>query len=143
MEKGDRCNGIRCRGFSPDRRGGVAMKSLPYDNFNADEFIIRDWLALDRTVLANERTFLAYGRTSLALMAAGITLIKVFESDLAIGAGWGFVVVAVVVFGFGVQRFLKMQGHYRTLSAVEDLPSDLRKEYAIAHTGRQKTARVA
>lgn len=119
------------------------MNKLPYDNFNPDEFILRDWLALDRTVLANERTFLAYGRTALALMAAGITLIKVFESDLAIGAGWGFVVVALVVFGFGVQRFLTMHGHYRSLSAIEEMPAESRKDFAPGLAGRRKVARVA
>lgn len=116
------------------------MKQLPYDNFNAEAFIVRDWLALDRTVLANERTFLAYGRTALALMAAGITLIKVFESDFAIVAGWGFVAAALVVFGFGVQRFVTMQGHYRALSTIEPLPADLRKDFPVSLDGRRKAA---
>ena len=93
------------------------MKNLPYDNFNAREFIIRDWLALDRTVLANERTFLAYGRTALGLFLGGLTLIKLFQSEFAIVTGWAFVGFAVAVFAFGVLRFRKMQGHYRGLSA--------------------------
>ena len=119
------------------------MNRLPYDNFNAESFIVRDWLALDRTVLANERTFLAYGRTALALMAAGITLIKVFKSGVAIGAGWGFVVVALVVFGFGVQRFVTMLGHYRSLSAIDPLPVELHKDRPVPMAGRRKSAGVA
>lgn len=106
------------------------MKNLPYDNFNAREFIIRDWLALDRTVLANERTFLAYGRTALGLFLGGLTLIKLFPSDFAITTGWAFVVFAVGVFVFGLYRFLTMQGHYRGLSDMEAtiLPAGLHKE---------------
>ncbi|WP_298353327.1 DUF202 domain-containing protein [Rhodoblastus sp.] len=108
------------------------MSRLPYDNFNAHEFILRDWLALDRTVLANERTFLAYGRTSLGLFLAGVTLIKVFKSDFAIGTGWVFVVTAVGVFIYGFRRFRKMQSHYRGLAALEEkiLPEELEREFA-------------
>lgn len=107
------------------------MKRLPYDNFNSREFIVRDWLALDRTVLANERTFLAYGRTALGLFLGGLTLIKVFHSSFAIATGWAFVGFAIVTFSFGVQRFLKMQGHYRGLSVLETaaLPAEIRKEF--------------
>lgn len=107
------------------------MEKLPYDNFNSQEFIVRDWLALDRTVLANERTFLAYGRTSLGLFLGGMTLIKVFTTDFAIATGWVFVVASVGIFFYGVRRFLQMQGHYRSLAAMEEtaLPKELAKEF--------------
>lgn len=36
------------------------MEEEPYSRFDQEELIIRDYLAADRTVLANERTFLAY-----------------------------------------------------------------------------------
>lgn len=51
------------------------MKKSPYEDFSKNELILRDHLAIDRTILANERTFLAYIRTSLAIAAAGATLI--------------------------------------------------------------------
>jgi putative membrane protein len=109
------------------------LSKLPYENFSAHEFILRDWLALDRTVLANERTFLAYGRTSLGLFLTGVTLIKVFKSDFAIGTGWVFVFVAIGVFIYGFRRFRKMQSHYRGLSALEEkiLPGELEREFAV------------
>lgn len=107
------------------------MDKLPYDNFNAKEFIVRDWLALDRTVLANERTFLAYGRTALGLFLGGLTLIKLFPSDFTVATGWVFVVSAVAVFIYGARRFFKMHGHYRSLAAMEEtaLPKELKKEF--------------
>lgn len=43
-----------------------------YDNVDKDKLIIRDYLALDRTKLANSRTLLAYIRTAAAVFAAGI-----------------------------------------------------------------------
>ncbi|MDA8231839.1 MAG: DUF202 domain-containing protein [Magnetospirillum sp.] len=108
------------------------MRRLPYDNFKPHEFIVRDWLALDRTVLANERTFLAYGRTALGLILSGLTIVKLFNiSHDAVMSGWGFVALGLLVFVVGVRRFLKMQGHYRALSAIEEeaLPAELAREF--------------
>ena len=109
------------------------MRKLPYTNFNAEQFIVRDWLALDRTVLANERTFLAYGRSALALLLSGLTVLKLFHSVPATLAGWALAALAVIVFIFGVQRFLKMRGHYHGLSMIEEsaLPAELVKEFGL------------
>ncbi len=109
------------------------MRKLPYDNFDAQQFIVRDWLALDRTVLANERTFLAYGRSALALLLSGLTVLKLFHSTPATVAGWALITLAFTVFAFGVQRFLKMRGHYHTLSVIEEsaLPAELVKEFGL------------
>ena len=64
--------------------------------------------------------------------STGVTLIKVFKSNFAIGTGWAFVFAAVAVFIYGFRRFLKMQGHYRALSALEEkiLPEELEREFA-------------
>jgi putative membrane protein len=43
---------------------------------NQDEIILRDYLALERTKLANERTLLSYIRSSLYLMLGGIAIIQ-------------------------------------------------------------------
>jgi putative membrane protein len=37
---------------------------------------LSDWLAIERTRLANERTFLAYFRTALALLAGSVTILR-------------------------------------------------------------------
>lgn len=49
----------------------------------ADQLILRDVLAIDRTRLANERTLLAWLRTALMLLVSGVTLIKLFDGVLA------------------------------------------------------------
>ncbi|MEX0772240.1 MAG: DUF202 domain-containing protein [Balneolales bacterium] len=41
------------------------------------EIILRDYLALERTRLANERTLLSYVRTSLYLIIGGIAFLQV------------------------------------------------------------------
>jgi len=43
----------------------------PYDRFRRDELILRDVLAIDRTILSNERTVLAYLRSALTLFIVG------------------------------------------------------------------------
>ena len=50
------------------------MKNNPYSRFSNQSLILRDELALDRTILANERTLLAYLRSAVALMIAGVTI---------------------------------------------------------------------
>ena len=52
------------------------MKKNPYEQFADSELILRDHLAIDRTVLANERTFLAYCRPALPLILTGAGCIK-------------------------------------------------------------------
>ena len=61
------------------------MAHEPYREFRAEELILRDFLALDRTVLANQRTFLAYIRTSLAFLVTGAGFIKFFGGGLVLG----------------------------------------------------------
>ncbi len=51
------------------------MNDSPYSKFNRDDLILRDELAIDRTLLANERTLLAYLRSAVALLIAGVSII--------------------------------------------------------------------
>ena len=82
---------------------------MPYSRFKKEELILRDYLAADRTVLANERTFMSYLRTSVALAAAGGSLIHFFDSLITTVGGVLLLILAAAVFVFGLQRFF----HYR------------------------------
>ena len=85
------------------------MKKSPYENFPKEELILRDHLAIDRTVLANERTILAYVRTSLALIAAGATLIY-FSADLLIKMLGGILIVSGAgILLVGILKYKKMK----------------------------------
>lgn len=64
-----------------------------YDN-SKDNMVLRDFLALDRTIMANERTFLAWFRTAISLIAGGLAIIK-FSEDLI------FLISGVILIGMG------------------------------------------
>ena len=85
------------------------MATPPYGRFSGEELILRDYLALDRTVLANERTFLSYVRTALAFAGGGVALIQFVESWIGKGLGWVLVPVGMGTFLIGVIRYLQMR----------------------------------
>ncbi len=82
------------------------MERQPYVRFKKEELTLRDYLAADRTALANERTLLSYARTALGVALAGGSLIHFFTSMAADIAGWVLLVLAGVTFAWGLWRFL-------------------------------------
>ena len=85
------------------------MARQPYSRFSEDELMLRDFLAIDRTVLANERTFLAYVRTALTLVIAGVTLERLFDSSVTLVAGILFVLAGVGLLAIGGMRYNYMR----------------------------------
>jgi putative membrane protein len=81
----------------------------PYSQFRADELILRDHLAAERTVLANERTALAYLRTMLTFLIGGVTFIEFFESLAIRLLGWVFIPTACVVGAFGLVKYAQVK----------------------------------
>ncbi|MCP3967555.1 MAG: DUF202 domain-containing protein [Lentisphaerae bacterium] len=82
---------------------------MEYYKVNPDNMIVRDHLALDRTILANERTFLAYLRTAVGFAAGGITLLKVFDSFWWQLSGWTAVGASLFIIILGIIRANKMK----------------------------------
>ncbi|MEK9176036.1 MAG: DUF202 domain-containing protein [Patescibacteria group bacterium] len=80
----------------------------PYTNFLKEELILRDHLAIDRTVLSNESTLLAYIRTSLAVIAAGATLIHFFDEIIIKLFGAICVIAGTIILVLGYLRYRKM-----------------------------------
>jgi putative membrane protein len=80
----------------------------PYEGFADSKMILRDHLAIDRTILANERTVLAYCRTALALALTGAGVMKVFKSLLSNVSGWCLIAVGVIVAIVGIWRSTRM-----------------------------------
>jgi len=83
------------------------MKDEPYSAFSRKELILRDHLAVQRTVLANERTLLAYIRTALTLFGFGIafTQVPLFDTLLFIATGWVFIPLSGAVFLLGLWKY--------------------------------------
>lgn len=70
------------------------MNGQPYERFRNADLILRDELAIDRTILANERTLLSYVRTGLALVVTGAGTARFFHTASAY-------VLAIVLCLFG------------------------------------------
>lgn len=77
---------------------------LPYEK-DHEQMILRDYLAVDRTMMANETSFMSYIRTALTMIAAGATLIKFFNEPTMQALGWGFIVIGGWLAIHGYNRF--------------------------------------
>lgn len=107
----------------------------PYQSFDREQMILRDHLALDRTVLASERTFLAYARTALGLFSAGIACVKfIMDSPLIYVIGMILIVAAPIVFIYGLVRFFAVR---EKLSALT--PSSAASEPVAGETKSSKS----
>ena len=85
-----------------------------YNTFR-DEMILRDYLALDRTVLANERTFLAYLRTFIGTFSAGIAMLKLMDTLVTDIIGYVFIITSPFFLIFGIIRFYKVSKKIKTI----------------------------
>lgn len=90
---------------------------------NTEQIILRDYLALERTKLANERTLLSYIRSALYLLLGGIAIIQLegFESIKFLGHV-SLVLTALLVL-IGIYRFRKLSRqlttYYNQIKSIE------------------------
>lgn len=80
----------------------------PYARFAQQELVLRDELAIDRTLLANERTLLSYLRSGLALVIAGISIIHFVPRGWFMCVGIACIPLGVVTVLIGILRFRHM-----------------------------------
>ncbi len=91
------------------------MKDNPYDRFSKGELILRDELAIDRTLLANERTVLSYLRGSVALIIAGLTFVHFIEFGMLRYIGISLIPMGLAIGAFGVNRYRRMDQRIRAI----------------------------
>jgi putative membrane protein len=84
------------------------MGNNPYSQFDSTELILRDQLAIDRTLLANERTLLSYLRSGVALFIAGVSIIHFSHEVWFTVIGFVCLPFGLVTMWFGIVRFKKM-----------------------------------
>ncbi len=78
---------------------------LPYEK-DHEQMILRDYLAVDRTMMTNETSFMSYIRTALTLIAVGATMMKFFPDGISTQIiGWSFIVVGGLLVIHGYNRF--------------------------------------
>ncbi|MBM4142189.1 MAG: DUF202 domain-containing protein [Lentisphaerae bacterium] len=109
-------------GTKPTRQTAPAEEAFeragpanPYAKFADADLILRDQLAIDRTILANERTLLAYARTCLALILTGAGAVKFFDGLASDAAGWTLIGLGLAIAVVGLWRSLGMA---RNIGAV-------------------------
>jgi putative membrane protein len=103
------------------------MKQNPYSRFNSETLILRDELALDRTVLANERTLLAYLRSAVALLLAGVSIMEFSQQQWFWVIGVICLPVGIMTGLLGVVRFYRMKkniAHIRNYEGSSLPPMD-------------------
>lgn len=89
------------------------MRKHPYERFRHSDLILRDELAIDRTILANERTILAYMRSALTLVLAGVTFLHFIEAGALRYVGMLCVPLGLALGLFGWLRYRRMDAGIR------------------------------
>jgi putative membrane protein len=78
-----------------------------------EEIILRDYLAMQRTTLANERTLFSYIRTSLYLILGGIGLLEVETFSRLQWAGELALLISAFMLVYGVIRYIALRRKLR------------------------------
>ena len=91
------------------------MTDFNYSRFHSNELILRDELAIDRTLLANERTLLAYLRSGVTLLIAGVSIVHFSHEGWFWAAGIICVPIGFVTGIIGVARYRRMNNSIRLI----------------------------
>lgn len=103
-------------------KNGEQLDAKTYKEFFTKQLILRDYLAIERTILTNEATFLAYVRTSLTVMVVGVTLFKLYETSNTFLHSSG---IAIALFGF----LIFVIGTSRTIDMRQKIKKFLEKRH--------------
>lgn len=103
-----------------------------YQFQNREKIILRDYMAMERTRLANERTFMSYIRTALFFLTGGLTILE-FKTErhldwlayLAIG-------ISIIMIITGISRYFilstRLRKYYLQIKEEEKLVKVENKE---------------
>lgn len=104
-------------------------RSKPYERFLKEELILRDELAIDRTLLANERTLMAYVRLAITLIIAGVSIVHFAMEKWFETIGFLCVPIGIAAGFLGWSRYQKMDRQIReirTQAAQKEISSGRR-----------------
>lgn len=115
------------------------MKKLKFpkivsDFQNKERIILRDFLALERTTLANERTLFAYIRTSLYLILGGIGFVQLKDFENIRWLGFFSFGLSAILIIFGLLRFFKLRRKlqkYYDEDDIKKMEKDKEKERVV------------
>ena len=81
---------------------------------NYEKIILRDYLALERTRMANERTHFSYIRTSLYLLTVGFGIFEIKSIQHLIAVAWICIGVSVILLLIGFYRYYQLKKYLNT-----------------------------
>ncbi|WP_194777859.1 YidH family protein [Pararhodonellum marinum] len=90
------------------------------ENEPENELIVRDYLARQRTTMANDRTLLSYIRTSLYFLVSGTALMEVEVLDHISDLGYLSFALSIFLVILGFVNFFKVRkklkkGYYQSM----------------------------
>ncbi|WP_423127839.1 YidH family protein [Gaoshiqia sp. Z1-71] len=85
-----------------------------YEFDNKEKIILRDYLALERTRLANERTVFAYIRTSLYLLLGGIAFLQLEDFGRLKWLALLALIFSVLLLLIGILRYYQLKKKLKT-----------------------------
>lgn len=89
-----------------------AMKKIlksKYKFENKEKIILRDYLALERTKLANERTLFSYIRTSLYLFLGAIAFFQIKGFERIEWLGYVSLALSIIILVIGIFKFNQLK----------------------------------
>lgn len=90
------------------------------------DLILRERLALQRTVLANQSTFLAFLRTAMYFLIAALSLKNLLKIENSFVIETVFFIISFVIFVLGITNYFK---HKKSISENKKHIGDYQLEY--------------
>lgn len=91
---------------------------------NTEKVILRDYLALERTTMANIRTVFSVIRTSIYLVLAGIAFISLDDFESLEWIGYVLFGISLLFIIIGLARFFELRSKLRKLyKPIKELES--------------------
>lgn len=107
-----------------DRLFVKPLKRITKNFDNKEKIILRDFLAMERTALANERTLFSYIRSGIYLVLAAVAFIQLEGFKPMRWVGFTLIGLSLFLFIFGIVRYRilqkKLRGFYNTMEKEED-----------------------
>ena len=85
----------------------MAMKESE-NSADIKEINLQDYLALERTKLANERTFFSFLRTSLYMLLGGIAFLQLQGFDNVKWMAFVTISLSVIILVVGIYRYVRL-----------------------------------
>lgn len=104
------------------------MSNIPYSKYLKEELILRDELAIDRTILANERTLLSYLRSGVALIISGVSIMYLAQQRWFWIIGLICIPTGILTGIIGIFRFCKMRKAIGSIRNLKAIPSEKQQQ---------------